>query len=236
MVQVTVTVLPDERALVIETDDPRVLATIPTTIYALVDPRAPESIRYVGKTVAPVSQRVQSHIDEARREQRNHRHRWILSLLRDDTRPLAVVLEIVPPYSDWAERERHWISMARSAGCLLTNATDGGEGAPGHSPSQETRQRMSRAHAGRPGKIGFQHTAESRLRMSEAHRGVAKTVEHKKKISDAHRGKKRPPRSAEWQEKINIGARKPRGPLSAAHKEKLRLAGIAYYVRKKAGI
>lgn len=112
------------------------------TIYDLRDPRTGE-VRYVGKTVLPLSRRLTSHISAAKG--RSHRRvcRWIRSLLDVGLVPMIHALEVVPAGGDWAEREAHFIGFYRSRGCDLTNHTDGGEGLPGLVFSEEHRRKIS---------------------------------------------------------------------------------------------
>ena len=58
-----------------------------------------------------------------------------------------------------------------NGGCL-TNATDGGEGSSGHSPSPETRLKLSIANRGR------KHSEETKLMMSKMKRGMYKGRKH----------------------------------------------------------
>jgi hypothetical protein len=57
------------------------------------------------------------------------------------------------------------------------------KGRPGHSPTSETRAKISAAHKGRP------VTPETRAKMSAAHKGRPVTPESRAKISAAHKGR-----------------------------------------------
>lgn len=113
-------------------------------IYALVDPREPEVIRYIGKTYQRPSARLSTHVREAkRRSRRNHRLNWILGLLRLGVTPQLNVL-FSGRNSDWVRAERAWIAVCRAAGLPLVNGTDGGDGFAGqHSPQTKERIRRS---------------------------------------------------------------------------------------------
>lgn len=114
-------------------------------IYALLDPRAPDAIRYVGFAVN-MSKRLSVHMAEAKVE-RNHRARWIQKLVREGVRPEMRQLEECAAGSE-AEREIYWIAAMRAAGHNLTNSTNGGDGSPGYHHDAEARAKISAAKTG----------------------------------------------------------------------------------------
>jgi len=192
-------------------------------IYALTDPRTEEA-RYIGWTSQP-RQRLIAHLAEARQyPTRNHKTCWVSSLLRVGVKPTMLVIAEIE--SAWADAERFWVAFYRAAGCRLTNSADGGEGAPGHVASPETRAKMSAALRGR------EFSPEHRANISAAKRGhwspvgVAKTVarnrgrkqsrEHAAKAAAARCGLKR---SAETRARMSA-AQKGR-VRSPEHIEKL---------------
>jgi len=104
------------------------------------------------------------------------------------------------------------IRCLRHMGVELCNQTDGGEGASGYVPSEETRARLSIAGTGRPhseetraklsaaqmgntNSLGHTHTAETRAKMSASCTGVTRglghiqTAEHKANLSAAQRAR-----------------------------------------------
>lgn len=111
-----------------------------TTIYGLVDPRT-DQLRYVGKTILPLSQRLKGHLYQATKVRRRHTCVWIRSLVRAGLQPEIFEIETVG--ENWAEAEQFWIAYFRMIGADLTNQTTGGEGVPGLSISEETRRKMS---------------------------------------------------------------------------------------------
>jgi len=170
--------------------------TRPYVIYGLTDPRT-DQVRYIGWTQTP-QQRLRAHISEAKR-QRSHKARWIASLLKIGLSPgLFAIAEVD---GGWAEAERFWIAFYQAFGCPLTNMADGGEGAPGHMLSAESRKKISRAGMGR------HPSAETCARLSAANKGRNLTPEHKEKISMATRGRARCKPSTET-----------RAKMAAAHK------------------
>lgn len=104
----------------------------PTTIYALIDPFT-EKVRYVGKTVKRVRDRLNGHISEARRAEgrgkAGHCQRWLLKLDAAGKKPIISTLMVVESES-WAKWEVMFISWFKGMGCDLTNYTTGGEGVP----------------------------------------------------------------------------------------------------------
>ena len=147
-------------------------------IYALYDPRKPDVVRYVGKTVKPLSSRLFNHVSEARRSsERCHRLHWIRGLLAEGIQPAIRLLETVH-FDGWVDSERHWIAALR-ADHPLTNSNAGGLG--GHAPTEETRQRLRLA------KLGRSPTEATRERMRLSKLGKPLSEGHREKLSEAQR-------------------------------------------------
>lgn len=105
-----------------------------TFIYTLEDPDTHE-IRYVGKTVKSLNDRLTGHIYSCRREH-NHRTNWIKSVLKRDKKPLIKLVDSCS-WSKSQELECYWISKFKKQGANLVNMTDGGEGNLGLKLSKE---------------------------------------------------------------------------------------------------
>jgi hypothetical protein len=103
-------------------------------IYALKCPVTLE-VRYVGKSNDPKA-RLRHHLDTRSRKSISHKNHWLNSLLANGRRPLLEILEVTTE-ADWPQREQYYIQLHRASG-KLTNATGGGEGAPGCKQSPET--------------------------------------------------------------------------------------------------
>lgn len=120
------------------------------TIYCLEDPVTFE-IRYVGKTIQSLHDRLLSHCTEKRD---THKKRWINKLKRKGKIPLISVLEICNS-NKWKKQEKYWIKYCKSIGCNLTNTSDGGDvGLPKgykHSPEaiEKIRNASKRPNAGK---------------------------------------------------------------------------------------
>jgi hypothetical protein len=115
-------------------------------IYILRDPRDGE-VRYVGKTVHKLSDRLRGHVCDAKR-QKSRVSNWIKVLSRVGLRP--IVEQIEEAAGDWAVRESYWIAFYRKlVGDKLTNLTDGGDGAHGRRPNAATLEKMSATHKAR---------------------------------------------------------------------------------------
>lgn len=176
-------------------------------IYALVDSRAPDSYRYIGKTVRSVETRLFFHLYGVRRgtEVNLHKSRWMQNVARDGGEVVAIVLEeCAVELQD--EREIFHIAQARMSGHSLTNLSDGGEG--GLNPDPLVREKISRALKGRK----YSEQAIESYRSAAKRRdikgcrnpnfGKTHSKETREKISEALVGKK----------------------LSSAHKDALRVA------------
>jgi hypothetical protein len=136
-------------------------------IYALVDPET-ELVRYIGKSSSGLS-RPKAHLEPSNLKKHNHRSHWINKLRSKGLAPRIEVLASYPDDSSLSQEEIRYISMYKEAGCVLTNATDGGEGMRGHKQSTET--------------LAKRFSKPARMKMSEAKRGVHRP------FSDEHRQK-----------------------------------------------
>lgn len=153
-------------------------------IYGLTDPRNGQT-RYIGKTVSPKSRMYRHLLARGTSDCA----RWVRSLQAAGLQPGMVVLEVVEE-CNWADRERFWIAYFRQLGIQLTNMLGGGDGrdgAPlsechraaisrgmrGHTISEETRAKLSRAAQQRWGDPQFREkvaAAQSRPEVVERHR------------------------------------------------------------------
>jgi hypothetical protein len=107
------------------------------TIYGLYDPRV-GSIRYIGKTVMPVRQRLRGHVYKARSGRtKTAVGDWIRSLLLECVRPETRTLDSAND-ENWQAVEREWI--AKTSGLL--NSNPGGNGAHSRRPFPEKYVRL----------------------------------------------------------------------------------------------
>ena len=150
-----------------------------SSIYALFDPREPQTVRYVGKTVKLLAARLVNHLSDARRERDpSHKRHWISSLLADGVTPGIRLLETVCD-ANWENRERFWIRQFAGA---LTNGNDGGRG--GHKPTDAAREKL------RQSQLGKKASPETRMKMRLAHLGKHLTLEIRAKLSAIRKGRK----------------------------------------------
>src|SRR5271157_2391608 len=94
-------------------------------IYALCDPRQPDTVRYVGYSIDPEA-RLKEHMKDAPHGN-THKDNWLKKLRREGVRPIIQILETCQNKA-WQERERFWIEKMLSDGHDLTNTLSGGEG------------------------------------------------------------------------------------------------------------
>jgi hypothetical protein len=97
------------------------------SIYGLFDPREPDHIRYIGKTVGVWNGRRRAHINEAR-ERTDHKGKrliWIRSLLAEGIQ-LGVVLLFITNEDNWETVERTLVKIYRMEGHDLLNVHRGG--------------------------------------------------------------------------------------------------------------
>jgi hypothetical protein len=93
-----------------------------------------------------------------------------------------------------AEAFRHEIYMIDVFGRkdlgtgILINMTDGGEGASGCIPSEETRKKIGEASKGNTNMLGKIHSEETKIKMSEANKNPSE--ETRRKMSERQKGEK----------------------------------------------
>ncbi len=114
-------------------------------IYTLKNPRVPDRVRYVGRTVN-TERRMENHIGYAiRLPHKTPAYSWILSLLSMGLMPLMEVVE-----SDADDRaEQKWIDYYRAIGAPLLNVTNGGGGTLGWGTPEQRTAKAKKAMASR---------------------------------------------------------------------------------------
>jgi group I intron endonuclease len=116
-------------------------------IYTLSDPLTGE-IRYIGKT-NNLKTRYQTHVTTIKK---SHCSRWIHSLIKNGSKPIMEVLDIVGE-SNWVLMEQYWISQFKTWGFRLCNHTQGGEGMYGYTPkhtlTKAWAEQSSKIHKGK---------------------------------------------------------------------------------------
>ena len=157
-----------------------------TNIYTLLDET--QKVRYVGKTIQPLSERLRVHFNEAIRDTKNHRCNWIRSMLAKGVKPTMGLLAIVE--GNGCVEEIAYIAAFRNSGVRLVNQTDGGEGTLGYRHSKEAREKISeRSKRQIPWNKGRKHSPEHRIKQSKALMGHLISPETRKKISKSNKGK-----------------------------------------------
>lgn len=195
------------------------------SVYGLVDPRNSE-LRYIGKSVKP-TERLTTHIREARGGSVLHSRRWISGLLSDGLKPDLFIIETCADNTSANEAECFWIASMRAVGCDLTNRTIGGDGQPrGYRPTPEVAQKISAKNRGMKRteeqkarlRLAF-NTPEERARRSEATKTLARTSpEWLGKVRHARTGKKN---SEETNRRISAAWTPERKAKHAAEKSAL---------------
>lgn len=165
-------------------------------IYSLSDPRTGE-VRYVGKTIQPLRERLQAHLGYARSGGKRPVCKWLRGLLAVGLEPIPQVLEFVPDGIPWEIREQFWIARFRES-VSLTNISVGGPGGAGVRHSDEWRKRMGDIHRGKKLSVA------TRNLLSAAHKGKQISAATKEKISVALKGREF---SAETCRKISAAKR-----------------------------
>ena len=119
-----------------------------TFMYILIDP-LDNNVRYVGKSNNTVD-RLNAHIK--RLKGTTHKENWIRNLLSKNVKPIMEVIDEVPKI-EWEFWETHYVSLYKSWGFDLTNATPGGNHRyPGNAlpfMSKETKKKLSDINTGK---------------------------------------------------------------------------------------
>lgn len=167
-------------------------------IYVLSDPRNGE-VRYVGKALeqkghrqtyeAIASHRLATHLYYARKKTGSYRLHWIRSLLEAGIEPVMTLI-VTREGIGCSDMEKFCVAACRFWGFRLTNATEGGEGSPGRSLSDEAKARIGAANSKRR---GWKHSEETKAKIGKAHKGRVLTPEHRDKLASSMRGRKLPP-------------------------------------------
>jgi hypothetical protein len=160
-----------------------------TTFYTYLHCRPDGTPFYVGKGSGPRS-------NDFRR--RNIHHRNIVAKYGASNIGIFV-FHCLSERQAFEDEARH-IAQLRNDGCVLTNQTDGGEGAHGAARSPETRRKMAaskfgnthgRANKGRPnGWSGKSLSQEHRQKIASALRGHGVSLSARAKMSAAKIGNK----------------------------------------------
>lgn len=115
-----------------------------TYIYVLKHPITDE-IRYVGKTVKLLHERLHNHIYEAtKRYKPNYRCNWIKSLVNQGLKPLIEEIDNCT-WENSSELEIYYIQYYKSIGCKLINLTNGGEGILGLKYTEQRINNLKKA-------------------------------------------------------------------------------------------
>lgn len=187
-------------------------------IYALYDPREPDNIRYVGKTLN-LRIRMHTHKNSPKYEKNNYRINWIKKLNRDNIKIGFNILEKCNE-TNAEEKEIFWIKTIKEKGYKLINSTSGGEGC--NNPTPELRKKLSESHIGNKSRLGIPHTEETKKHLSNIRKGMSQYENQKiaiKKYND-----NRPPMSEETKQKILA---KSRGyKMTDEQKKKISMAGL----------
>lgn len=163
-----------------------------TKLYILSCPEG--RVRYVGKTVGPLSYRLSGHRSAARRGLADHRSRWLRSIGGRAT--IDLVAEVP---GNGSREEIELIAGLRKLGARLTNCTDGGEGTTGRVFAPESIEKLRAAFKGRKMPP---RSAETRARLSAALKGRVPPPHVMAACRAANLGKTKGPLSLECKAKI----------------------------------
>jgi|SRR5579872_4281167 len=168
-----------------------------TSIYTLSDPRDPENVRYVGKTVNSLKKRLKTHCADFRNS--DHKTNWVKKLKRLNLKPVIIPIAMCKSEEDAKICEIQCIKQFIDWGYNLTNSTDGGEGPQGYKHTLETKSKLSMIKTGNKNWLGKKHSEETIQKLSTRKLGKNNPFFGKKhtltalnKMSLARRGENNP--------------------------------------------
>ena len=105
------------------------LETVRIYFYTLIDPFTGK-IRYIGQTVDP-GNRFRNHIYEAKKNNKTHKERWIMQLIRKNSKPIMSIVTEEDMTKDEANTfETEMIQFYKDEGHDLLNVEDRGRNNP----------------------------------------------------------------------------------------------------------
>ena len=178
-------------------------------IYCLKDPRNFE-IRYIGQTIQNKELRLKQHLQQSIKYD-NHLGNWLNNLV--DT-PLIEKLEECS-YEELNKKELHWINYYK--GNRLVNSMLGCEISGHHTHSDESKRKIGLSSTQR--QFGRKLSEETKQKISKAHKGLRCGYKVPKEVID------RIVKSREWykpnkETKRKIGMANKGRKWSEEHKEK----------------
>jgi hypothetical protein len=160
-------------------------------IYILRDPIT-NQIRYVGKTIGTLKQRLSNHLSSARSGRyNNYTTNWLKSLINKDLNPKIELVEESIDLESWENLEKTWIGIFKNIGCNLTNSTEGGIGNQNQYFSKDSQIKKSNSLKAkiRTGEISYK---EKGIKISAALKGIKRSEATKEKLRQANLGKIQP--------------------------------------------
>lgn len=150
-------------------------------IYTLSCPIT-HKVRYVGKTVKPLT-RLNQHLIDAKNNKINcHKDNWLRKLIKDNLLPEFHIIDEIES-SDWKWLEEYWILQFKVWGFDLTNMTNGGDGNNNQFRSLESKLKTSLTLKGK------NRPQETKDKISLAHKGKIISDKTKEKLRQHNLGK-----------------------------------------------
>jgi len=205
-------------------------------IYTLIDPAAPDVIRYVGKTARSPRRRLRDHIWQAVRGKHDRgtwKSNWIRSLLAAGRKPQLEAIAATTTEAALNDLELYYIAHFRALGFPLTNGTDGGDGATGRHFSAEVRRKIGDSNRGKRRSPEFVQRMRERPISDETRRRIVEAARRRYEgISDEDRRTKCA-RAISADQRALIGRTNRGRQLSPETRRKMGLARMGHVVSEE---
>lgn len=107
-------------------------------IYSLSSSDKPNNLRYIGYTSKKLKVRLIEHLCESKKN-KTHKDKWIQKELKNGNTIEIIEIDHSDSIEDIKLKEIYYIQLYKNFGALLTNSTNGGDGAYGYKYTEDQK-------------------------------------------------------------------------------------------------